>query len=135
MLASTGLFPQFAWALNKAAFEAKSVQDVLKALGAGVPIQSKDVSVGGPDIAENGASVPLSAGTTLSGVKQMLIMIEKNPATLTALFNVTEFVEPSFSIRAKMAQSCDVYAVAIMADGKAYFAKREVRVTVGGCDS
>lgn len=133
MLASTGLFPQFAFAFNKEAFDAKSVQDALKALGVSAPVESKDVTIGGPDIAENGAVVPLSAGTTLSGVKQILIMVEKNPATLTALFNVTEFVEPSFSTRAKMGQSSDVYAVAVMADGKAFFAKKEVKVTLGGC--
>ncbi|MFM1906417.1 MAG: hypothetical protein RLZZ591_94 [Pseudomonadota bacterium] len=133
MLASTGLFPQFAFAFNKEAFDAKSVQDALKALGVSAPVESKDVTIGGPDIAENGAVVPLSAGTTLSGVKQILIMVEKNPASLTALFNVTEFVEPSFSTRAKMGQSSDVYAVAVMADGKAFFAKKEVKVTLGGC--
>ena len=133
MLATTGLFPQYAFAFNKEAFEAKSVQDALKALGAGAPVESKDVTVGGPDIAENGAVVPLSAGTTLPGVKQILIMVEKNPASLTALFNVTEFVEPSFSTRAKMGQSSDVYAVAVMADGKVFYAKKEVKVTLGGC--
>ena len=133
MLASTGLFPQFAFAFNKEAFDAKSVQDALKALRVSAPVESKDVTIGGPDIAENGAVVPLSAGTTLSGVKQILIMVEKNPASLTALFNVTEFVEPSFSTRAKMGQSSDVYAVAVMADGKAFFAKKEVKVTLGGC--
>ncbi|MEY4756627.1 MAG: hypothetical protein RJA34_1525 [Pseudomonadota bacterium] len=133
MLATTGLFPQYAFAFNKEAFEAKSVQDALKALGAGAPVESKDVTVGGPDIAENGAVVPLSAGTTLPGVKQILIMVEKNPATLTALFNVTDSVEPSFSTRAKMGQSSDVYAVAVMADGKVFYAKKEVKVTLGGC--
>lgn len=133
MLATTGLFPQYAFAFNKEAFEAKSVQDALKALGAGAPVESKDVTVGGPDIAENGAVVPLSAGTTLTGVKQILIMVEKNPATLTALFNVTDSVEPSFSTRAKMGQSSDVYAVAVMADGKVFYAKKEVKVTLGGC--
>jgi len=60
-------------------------------------------------------------------------MVEKNPASLTALFNMTDSVEPSFSTRAKMGQSSDVYAVAIMGDGKVLFAKKEVKVTLGGC--
>ncbi|MBP7573018.1 MAG: thiosulfate oxidation carrier protein SoxY, partial [Rhodoferax sp.] len=109
LLASTGLFPQFAFAAyNTPAFEAKSIQDALKALGAGAPAESKDITVTGPDIAENGAVVPLGVSTTLTGVKRMLIMVEKNPASLTALFNMTDSVEPSFSTRAKMGQSSDV---------------------------
>ena len=64
LLAATGLFPQYALAYNKAAFEAKSMADVLKALGAGAPAESKEVSIGAPDIAENGAVVPVVAATT-----------------------------------------------------------------------
>lgn len=133
LLATTGLFPQYAWAYNKGAFEAKSVADTVKALGGSAPVESKDVTIGGPDIAENGAVVPLTASTTLAGVKQMLILVEKNPAALVALFNVTDSVDANFATRSKMGQSSDVYAVALMADGKALFAKKEVKVTLGGC--
>lgn len=134
LLASTGLFPQYAFAFNKAAFDAKTVAEAVKALGAaGAPTASKDVTIGGPDIAENGAVVPLTASTTLAGVKQILILVEKNPSALVAVFNVTDSVEPNFATRAKMGQSSDVYAVAIMNDGKVLFAKKEVKVTLGGC--
>jgi sulfur-oxidizing protein SoxY len=133
LLASTGLFPQFAFAFNKSAFGAKSVADALKALGAGAPVESKDVTVTGPDIAENGSVVPVGVATTLSGVKSMLIMVEKNPATLTALFHVTDSVESAFQARVKMGQSSDVYAIAVMNDGKVLFAKKEIKVTLGGC--
>lgn len=134
LLATTGLFPQYALAAyNKTAFEAKTLADVLKALGAGAPVESKDVTIGGPDIAENGAVVPLTASTVLPGVKQILILVEKNPAAMIALFNLTASVEANVATRAKMGQSSDVYAVAIMADGKVLFAKKEVKVTLGGC--
>ncbi|MEY2860142.1 MAG: hypothetical protein RLZ68_1484 [Pseudomonadota bacterium] len=133
LLASTGLFPQFAFAFNKNAFDAKSVQDTLKALGVGALVESKDVSITAPDIAENGSVVPVGVATTLAGVKSMLIMVEKNPATLTALFNVTDSVEAAFSARVKMGQSSDVYAVAVMNDGKVLYTKKEVKVTLGGC--
>ena len=133
LLATTGLFPQFAFAYNKVAFEAKSLAEVLKAVGGGAPVESKDVTIAGPDIAENGAVVPLTASTTLAGVKQMLILVEKNPAAMIAMFNVTDSVEANFATRAKMGQSSDVYAVAVMADGKTFFAKKEVKVTLGGC--
>jgi len=133
LLASTGLFPQYAQAFDKAAFDAKSVADAVKAMGGGAPVESKDVTITGPDIAENGAVVPLGASTSLSGVKHMLILVEKNPAALVAMFHVSDAVEASFSTRAKMGQSSDVYAVAIMNDGKALWAKKEVKVTLGGC--
>ncbi len=134
LLASTGLFPQFAHAaFNKAAFDAKSVQDVLKAIGPGALAESKDVTITGPDIAENGAVVPLGASTTLPNVKQLLILVEKNPSVLVAMFHMSDSIDAAVSTRAKMGQSSDVYAVAITADGKALFAKKEVKDTLGGC--
>ena len=133
LLASAGFLPQNALAYSADAFKAKTVADTLKALGSAAPVESKDVVIGGPDIAENGAVVPLTASTSLPGVKKVLILVEKNPAALVALFNVTDSVEANFATRSKMGQSSDVYAVAIMNDGKALFAKKEVKVTLGGC--
>lgn len=133
VLAGTGLFPQYAFAFNKVAFDAKSVADVVKALGGSAPVASKDVTLTAPDIAENGAVVPLGAATTLAGIKHLLILVEKNPSALVAVFNVTDSVDANFATRAKMGQSSDVYAVAITNDGKALFAKKEVKVTLGGC--
>ena len=133
LLAAAG-FPQFAQAaVNKAAFDAKTVQDAARAAGAKSMAESKDVTITGPDIAENGAVVPLGASSTLAGVKQLLILVEKNPSALVAMFNVTDAVDANFSTRAKMGQSSDVYAVAIMNDGRALWAKKEVKVTLGGC--
>ena len=133
MLAATGLFPGHALAFNAKAFDAKTIGDALKALGAAAPTESKDVTIIGPDIAENGAVVPLGASTSLAGVKQLLILVEKNPSTLVAAFNLTDSVDANISARAKMGQSSDVYAVAIMHDGRTFFAKKEVKVTLGGC--
>ena len=133
LLASAG-FPQFALAaFNKAGFDAKTVAEATKAYGATSLAESKDVAITAPDIAENGAVVPLGASTTLPGVKQLLLLVEKNPSTLVATFYVSDAVDANFSTRAKMGQSSDVYAVAIMADGKALWAKKEVKVTLGGC--
>ncbi|CAB5722497.1 sulfur oxidation protein SoxY [Delftia tsuruhatensis] len=134
LLAAAGLLPAAAQAAyNKAAFDAKNVADVLKALGAGAPVESKEVTITGPDIAENGAVVPLGAATTLAGVKKLLVLVEKNPNTLVAAFDVSDAVEPNFLTRAKLGQSSDVYAVAVTGDGKAFYAKKEVKVTLGGC--
>ena len=134
LLAAAGLLPQAAHAAyNKAAFEAKTMADVLKAMGASAPAESKDVTLTAPDIAENGAVVPIGAATTLPNVKQRLILVEKNPNTMIAAFTVNEALESNFLTRAKLGQSSDVYAVAITNDGKAFFAKKEVKVTLGGC--
>ena len=134
LLAGLGALPQTAQASwNQTAFEAKNMADLMKALGASAPVESKDITLTGPDIAENGAVVPLGASTTLPGVKRMLLLVEKNPNVLSAAFNVTDAIEPNFSTRVKMGQSSNVYAVAMMGDGKVLFAQKEVKVTLGGC--
>jgi sulfur-oxidizing protein SoxY len=133
LLGATGLFPRFAWAFNKSAFEAKSIADAVKAYGGAAPVESKEVTLTAPDIAENGAVVPMAAASTLPGVKHLLVLVEKNPSVLVAKFDVSDDVEPSMATRAKMGQTSDVYAVAITSDGKAHYAKKEVKVTLGGC--
>ncbi|MDP3082774.1 MAG: thiosulfate oxidation carrier protein SoxY [Rubrivivax sp.] len=134
LLATAGLLPQTAhaaWA--KAAFEAKNMADVAKALGGSAPVESKDVSITGPDIAENGAVVPVGCASTLPGVKRLMLLVEKNPSVLAAIFDVSDSIEPNFNTRVKMGQSSNVFAVAMMADGKVLFAQKEIKVTLGGC--
>lgn len=134
LLAAAGLLPRTAFADWPApAFEAKTMADVMKALGAAAPVESKDVAVTGPDIAENGAVVPVGVATALPGVKRLLLMVEKNPNTLSAAFDVSDSVDANFSTRVKMGQSSNVYAVAMMSDGKVLFAQKEIKVTLGGC--
>ena len=133
-LAGLGLLPQAAQAAwSQAAFDAKTMGDLMKALGTSGPAESKDVTITGPDIAENGAVVPVGAATTLAGVKRILLLVEKNPSMLAALFEVTDAVEPNISTRVKMGQSSNVIAVAITADNKVLFAQKEIKVTLGGC--
>jgi sulfur-oxidizing protein SoxY len=134
LLAAAGLLPataQAAW--NKAAFDAKSLADAVKAWAAARRRRASDVTLTGPDIAENGAVVPVGASTTLPGVKRLMLLVEKNPSVLAAAFDVTDAVEANFNTRVKMGQSSDVYAVAMMADGKVLFAAKEIKVTLGGC--
>jgi sulfur-oxidizing protein SoxY len=136
MLAALGMLPPCALAQagwNKVAFEAKSLNDVMKALGGAKPIESKDVILQAPDIEENGAQVPIAASTRLPGVKRLLLLVEKNPNTLSALFELTDAVEPSIAIRLKMEQSSRVYAVVMMGDGRVLYAHKDVSVTLGGC--
>ena len=104
-----------------------------KAFGGTAPVESKDVMIEGPDIAENGAVVPVGAASTLPGVTRLMLLVEKNPSALAASFDVTDKVDASFKTRVKMGQSSNVYAVAMMADGKVLFAQKEIKVTLGGC--
>ena len=134
LLATTGLLPQVAHAAyNTAAFEVKTMAELVKMLGGSAPTESKDVTITGPDIAENGAVVPVGVSTALPGVKRLLVLVEKNPSVMSAMFEVSDAVDANFSTRVKMGQSSNVYAVAMMGDGKVLFAQKEVKVTLGGC--
>ncbi len=136
MLAGAGLVPGLAQAQgtwNTAAFDARNLAELMKALGGSAPTESKEVTLTGPDIAENGAVVPVGAATSLAGAKKLLLLVEKNPNMLSAMFDINDSVEANFSTRVKMGQSSNVYAVALMADGKAHFAMKEIKVTLGGC--
>ena len=135
LMVSAGLLPATAMAAwSKDAFDAKTMAESVKGLGGtAAPAVSKDVTITGPDIAENGAVVPVGASTTLPGVKRLALMVEKNPSALAAVFDVTDGIEPNVSTRVKMGQSSNVFAVAIMNDGKVLYAQKEIKVTLGGC--
>ncbi len=134
LLAAAGLLPQAAHAaFNAPAFEAKTLAELMKVLGGSTPVESKDVSITAPDIAENGAVVPVTVATTLPGAKRLLVLVEKNPSLLSAIFDVSDAVDASFATRVKMGQSSNVYAVALTGDGRVLFAVKEVKVTLGGC--
>jgi sulfur-oxidizing protein SoxY len=118
---------------NAVAFDAKTMPDLTRALDMQSPVESSDVTLTIADVAENGAVVPVSASTTLPGVRRMLLLVEKNPSMLSAMFEVTDAVEASFSTRLKMGQSSTVFAVAITADDRTLYAAKDVKVTIGGC--
>ena len=122
-----------AQAWNKGAFETHSVDDTLKALGGAPPAQSKDVVFfSTPDIAENGAVVPVGIRSSVPNTESIAILVEKNPNTLAAVFDIPPGTEPSLSTRIKMGQTSNVYAL-VKADGRFYVASKEIKVTLGGC--
>ena len=118
--------------LNQAAFELKTLPEALRALGAQSPAASDAIQIKAPEIAENGAVVPIGVESRLPGTQSITLLIEKNPQPLTASFNIPAGTEPSVSTRVKMGQSSDVYAL-VKADGKFYVAKKEIKITLGGC--
>ena len=135
LAAGVGLFSgaasaQSTW--NKAAFEAKSLADVVKALGGSTATESKDVVLSAPEIAENGNVVRVGAQSTAAGTTWLGLVIKKNPAALAAGFDVTDGTEANMSTNVKMGQSSNVYALAKVGD-KFIYAVKEVKVTLGGC--
>lgn len=123
-----------AWAAtwNKAGFESKALAEVLKNLGAANAAESADIVITAPDIAENGAVVPVAVTSKIANTQQISIVAEKNPFPLAATFDVSSGGEGYVSTRIKMGQTSNVWAV-VKADGKFYTAKKEVKITVGGC--
>ncbi|MDP1537618.1 MAG: thiosulfate oxidation carrier protein SoxY [Burkholderiales bacterium] len=117
---------------NKSAFESKAVADTLKNLGATNLIESKDITITAPDIAENGAIVPIAVTSRIPNTQSISIVAEKNPFPLAASFEISAGGEGYVSTRVKMGQTSDVRAI-VKADGKYYTAVKEVKVTVGGC--
>jgi sulfur-oxidizing protein SoxY len=115
------------------AFEAKSSSDAMDALfGSTDATESSAVVLGAPDIAENGAVVPISVSSTLDKVESISIIVDKNPSPLAASFDLGPGAVADVSTRLKMGKTSNVIAV-VKADGKLYSAQKEVKVTIGGC--
>lgn len=122
----------FAAEWKASAFEAKTLEDVIKALGGDKFVVSTDVTVSGPDIAENGAVVPVSVSSTVPNIESIAILVEKNPNPLAASVNIPAGTEPTVSTRVKMGGTSNVHAL-VKADGKWLIATKEIKVTLGGC--
>ena len=130
---SAGMLPTSAFAnWNKAAFDAKSMADVLKAMGGASAEKSTDIIITAPDIAENGAVVPVAVASKIAGTQSIMILVEKNPSSLAAEFEILPGTEANVGTRVKMGQSSNIHAV-VKAGGKYYVATKEVKVTLGGC--
>ena len=118
---------------NKAAFDSKTLADAAKAMGAtGAPIESKDLMLRAPEIAENGNVVRIGAQSNIAGTTQIAFVVEKNPSALAAMFDVPAGTDANVETNIKMGQSSNVYALAKAGD-KYYYAVKEVKVTLGGC--
>jgi len=117
---------------NKDAFGAKSAPDALKSLGASGATPSKDVLIEAPQIAENGAVVPIEISSNIPGTTSISVLIEKNPFPLAGTFEFREGALPFVKLNVKMGETSDVRVVA-EAGGRRYTATKEIKVTIGGC--
>jgi sulfur-oxidizing protein SoxY len=118
-------------AVDRAGFEVKTLAEALKAVG-GTPASSDQVTVVAPDIAENGAVVPVGATSKLPNTTEIYLIVEKNPMPLSCGFMIPAGTAPDVQTRLKMGQSSNVVAV-VKADGKLFSATKETKVTLGGC--
>ncbi|MES9844445.1 MAG: thiosulfate oxidation carrier protein SoxY [Candidatus Sedimenticola sp. 6PFRAG5] len=117
----------------EAAFEAKTADEALKGLlGSSDTANSGDIKIKAPDIAENGAVVPITVSTAMTGIESITIMAANNPVPLVASFNLGEGAQGFVSTRIKMGKTGDVVAV-VKAGGKLMSNRKEVKVTIGGC--
>ena len=137
LAASSGLLPaashaQSAPGWNKAAFESKSLADVVKAMGGSGATESKDVILQAPEIAENGNVVRITGQSNLPATSQIAFVIEKNPSARAAAFDILPGMDANVATNVKMGQSSNVYAL-VRAGDKFFYAVKEVKVTLGGC--
>jgi len=134
-LGNFGLAPAFAAANDKypeEAFKAKNDADAIKALYGKAPEASDKVKLDAPEIAENGAVVPVSVSTSLDDVTSISFLVAENPVALVASYRIPAGTMPAIANRIKMAKTSNVIVV-VEAGGKLYSAAKEVKVTVGGC--
>lgn len=117
---------------NKDAFAAKSAADALKALGSTSAETSGGIVIEAPQIAENGAVVPVEITSKIAGTTSIAVLVDKNPYPLVARFDFMEGALPHLKVNLKMGETSDVRVVAT-AGGKHYVATREIKVTIGGC--
>ena len=130
-----GLAPAYAAANDKYpedAFKQKSDADAIKSLYGKAPEPSDKVKLDAPEIAENGAVVPVSVSTTLADVTSISFLVAENPVALVASYKIPAGTVPAIANRIKMAKTSNVIVV-VEAGGKLYSATKEVKVTVGGC--
>ena len=116
----------------KAAFEAKDVKSAMSAIAGGDSPAAGDINIKAPDIAENGAVVPVTVSTGMAGVESISVIASGNGTPLVASFNLGSGAEAYASTRIKMAKTADVVAL-VKANGKLFSNKKQVKVTIGGC--
>ena len=119
-----------AW--NKGAFEAKNTADAMRALGVSNAADSQDIQIRAPEIAENGAVVPIDITSNIPGTTSISVFIEKNPFPYTGTFDVSQGAVPYVHLRVKIGESSPVRVV-VAAGGRYYTSVKEVKVTIGGC--
>lgn len=117
---------------KQASFGAKTLEGTLKEIGVGDYTMSSDVAVVSAEIAENGAVVPVRVKSAIPNTEYIAVLVEKNPNPLAAAFSIPEGTNANFKTRIKMGETSNILAL-VKADGKWFAARKEIKVTLGGC--
>jgi len=126
------LRPLSAAQANRPAFEAKTLDEALKSLGASGASESRDIVIKAPDIAEDGAIVPIEVTSKIADTQSISLLVDKNPFPLIATYDFANGAEGFVSTRIKMGETSKVRAL-VSAGGKLYTTSKEIKVTIGGC--
>lgn len=130
---ATGFLPRLAFAADqRPAFDATAIPEALKAIGAADAKESTEIAFKTPDIAENGAVVPVEVESKLPNTRSIAILVEKNPHVMSAEFAIPDGTEPFIATRVKVAESSLLHAV-VKTDAGAFYTTKLVKVTLGGC--
>ena len=117
----------------RAAFEAHTPAEALGLLGATAAPAGDAVAIKALDLVEDGANVEVGLSGRATGLRRLILLADRNPSSLAAVFDLTDAVEPAFTMRIKLHESSTLQLVGIDADGAAQTVRRPVRVTIGGC--
>ena len=118
---------------NQDAFHSRHYQKALESLyGSNVIEKTNNIKIQAPDVAENGASVPITVSTSIKGIETLSIFIENNPLPLIASYNLRQYAIPNFSVRVKIAKSSPIHVV-VKSQGKLLSSSKKIHVSVGGC--
>ncbi|MBL8489277.1 MAG: thiosulfate oxidation carrier protein SoxY [Rhodocyclaceae bacterium] len=137
-LAASALTLLAAWAARPAAarqesaFQARNLEAAMKALQLPAPVTSGDILIDAPELAENGANVPVEVTVNLPKVERLLVLGDRNLFPLLADITVAPRTRPWFEMKVKLAETSNIRVLAL-ADGRLYQARRQVRVILGGC--
>lgn len=118
---------------NRAGFEAQTAAEALRSIGAANAQPSSEILVRAPELAEDGAAVPIEVTSRIRGTRSIAIVAEKNPFPLVANFVFAEGAEAYASTRIRLAETSNIKVLVKTADGRTYAASKEIRVTLGGC--
>ncbi len=133
ILGMMALIPRISLAAwNTQAFSAEDQDTVINTLYDDIPTDSAHINLKAPDIAENGAVVPITVHTTLPDVKSISVVVAKNPLPLAAQFMIPKGTQAGVSCRIRMGETSQVTAVVETATGN-FSSSKEVKVTIGGC--
>lgn len=119
---------------QKELFNQASAEELINSLTNNAELIASDaIHIKAPEIAENGAVVPITVDTSITNVNKISILVDNNPSPLTSSYVINPQLEAYVSTRVKMAKSSNIIAVVSTTDNQYFTASKSIKVTIGGC--